>query len=140
MADSSGPRQTLADCAGLALSTVHALEVGTLRPDCPTIHTLARAPGVAFWAPHEEPGSTPRHNFLATEKPQLRSSAGMLRPRVGVPLTRFVALRRRKQVRIRALGLERGSPQPSGSTPEASRPPCAQAARSGPTSAATRTS
>jgi transcriptional regulator with XRE-family HTH domain len=50
-------QQTLADHAGLALSTVHDLEIGTRQPDLRTIHQLARALGVAFWALYEEPGT-----------------------------------------------------------------------------------
>jgi transcriptional regulator with XRE-family HTH domain len=50
-------QETLADRAGLAHSTVTALETGTLQPDLRTIHTLARALGVAFWALYEEPGT-----------------------------------------------------------------------------------
>jgi transcriptional regulator with XRE-family HTH domain len=50
-------QQILADRAGLALSTVYDLETGTRQPDLQTIHQLARALGVAFWALHEEPGT-----------------------------------------------------------------------------------
>jgi transcriptional regulator with XRE-family HTH domain len=36
---------------------VYDLETGTRQPDLQTIHQLARALGVAFWALHEEPGT-----------------------------------------------------------------------------------
>ena len=50
-------QQTLADRAGLALATVRDLETGARQPDLPTIHALARALGVAFWALYETPGT-----------------------------------------------------------------------------------